>query len=81
MNLDDLSYNKKAVIAYTDLGQHHDMEISRKKGILYFNIDESLGFKFAKNETDKKRHVIETGDLVRIVSNGEQGFVFNLSRE
>lgn len=88
--LDYCTPNKKGVVAYTDLGEHHDMEISRKKRILYLNTKDSLGPQFFRGiikymrklpiESDE-RFPIETGEIIRIVSDGEMGFVFNLSRK
>jgi len=83
-NIDYDTTNKRAVIAYTDLGKHHDLEIARKKGLLYLNCQACLNHAVynAKEpifEEDKKAPV-ETGEMVRVVSDGERGFVYNLSR-
>ena len=76
--LDELTPNKKAVVAYTDLGHHHDMEVSRKKGILYVNARNSLTMGFYAADHFEERAPIETGDIVRVVSDGERGFVFKI---
>jgi len=78
-HLDRFTPNKMAVVAYTDLGKHHNMEISRKKNILYLNVQHSLGLQFYETANYGTRPPIETGERVRVVSNGERGIVFNLS--
>ncbi len=80
-HLDNWTPNKRAVVAYTDLGEHHDMEVSRKKGILYLNAKDSLSQPFYRGREHKHRYPIETGERLRVVSDGEKGFIFNLSRE
>ena len=80
-HLDNWTPNKRAVVAYTDLGEHHDMEVSRKKGILYFNAKNSLSHPFYRGGEHEHRYPIETGERLRVVSDGEKGFIFNLSRE
>ena len=78
--LDDLTPNKKGVVAYSELGKHHDMEIARKKGTLYLNFEDSLGMQFFRGREYGQRFPIETGEIARVVSDGEEGFLFNLSR-
>ena len=80
-HLDNWTPNKRAVVAYTDLGEHHDMEVSRKKGILYFNAKNSLSHPFYRGGEHEHRYPIETGERLRVVSDGEKGFIFNLSRK
>jgi hypothetical protein len=78
-SLDKWTQNKKAVIAYTDLGDLHDMEISRKKNILYLNVKSSLGMVFYLSSINyDEKPPVKTGDRLRIVSDGEKGFVFKL---
>lgn len=79
-SLDERTPNKKAVVAYRDLGRYHDMEISRKKGILYLNANDSLSDAFSRFR-ESGRLPINTGEKVRVVSDGERGFIYNLSRE
>jgi hypothetical protein len=79
-SLDMITSNKRAVIAYTFYGKHHDMEISRKKGILYLNVRDSLSEAFHKSRAFGWKGPIETGDIVRATSDGGSGYVFNLSR-
>jgi len=79
--LDEITPNKTSVIAYTDLGHHHDMEISRAKGILYLNTNAQLGQRFYVAGLGEGRAPIETGETLRVMSNGEKGFVFNLTRK
>ncbi len=78
--LDNWTPNKKGVVAYTHLGKHHDMEVSRKKGILYLNTKDSLSQQFYRGREYDQRYPIETGEKVRVVSDGVRGFLFNLSR-
>lgn len=79
--IDSATPHKKAVIVYTDLGEHHDFEIARKKGLLYLNCYESLKHLFPYGGAAILREVpIKTGETVRVMSDGEKGFVFNLSR-
>ena len=67
------SPHKKAVVAYCTYGMHHDLELMRKAGMLYVNVN-SISF------GTSRRSEIQTGDTVRVVSDGLQAFVFNLSR-
>ena len=80
-HLDNWTPNKRAVVAYTDLGEYHDMEVSRKKGILYLNAKDSLSQPFYRGREHEHRYPIETGERLRVVSDGEKGFILNLSRE
>lgn len=65
---------------YGELGKRHDYEIARKKGLLYLNCKDCLHMGFYSAREDNKKAPIETGEKVRVVSDGEKGFVFNLSR-
>lgn len=79
-NIDEITSNKKAVIAYTDLGRHHDREISRKRGLLYVNTRNSnLDQLFFQAENKSSEWPIKTGDKLRVVSDGIRGLVFRLS--
>ena len=57
------------------------MEISRAKGILYLNTNAQLGQRFYVAGLGEGRAPIETGETLRVMSNGEKGFVFNLTRK
>jgi hypothetical protein len=86
-DLDEVTPNKKAVVAYSDLGWHHDYEIARAKGILYlgFDIHDALnegrieGSRFLRYDLDEP--LIRDGDTLRVVGDGLQGFVYNLSKK
>ncbi len=78
-SIDEITKNKRAVVAYTPIGRHHDMEISRKRGILYVNSwDSHFGHKFYDAEQGYAEYPIKTGDKVRVVSDGIKGSVFRL---
>ncbi len=78
VSIDSITPNKKAVIAYYDTGIHHDMEIARKDGILYININRNeLADKFKLRPFEPVNNLIETGETVRVVSDGTFGYVFN----
>ncbi len=47
---------------------------------LYLNTDVPLSLQFTISEEYKQKYPIETGEMVRILSDGEEGFLFNLSR-
>lgn len=81
-SMDEATPGKKAVIAYTDLGRHHDLELARKRGILYLNAEGPLHYLLSQERRRllHAREPIETGETIRIVSDGVRGFVFNLSR-
>ena len=74
-NYDEVTPHKKAVVAVSDLGQHHDLDIAREKNLLYLGTDlvdmrleHSQGINF----------MVKTGDRVRVVSDGIVGFLYNL---
>ncbi|MEK6967413.1 MAG: PEP/pyruvate-binding domain-containing protein [Nanoarchaeota archaeon] len=79
-NIDEISPHKKAVVAYQELGEHHDFEIARAKGLLYLNCHDLLSFPFFRARRREVTPPIKTGETVRVVSDGAQGYVFNLSR-
>ena len=78
-NLDRVTPHKKAVVAYYDLGQHHDMEIARKSDLLYLNCKDCLSHAFYEAQRYRRPPPILTHDRIRVVSDGLKGFVFNLS--
>lgn len=80
--IDSMTPNKKAVVAYSGLGQHHDMELARKRGILYLNCDDvlSTSFNTAGQRKNLREEPIKTGDTIRLVSDGVRGFVYNLPK-
>ena len=92
--IDSITPNKKAILAYDKMGDDHGFEISRKKGILYLNCHETLSESFrsvGKSQDFRDMMVkaklligrdepIKTGDTIRLVSDGARGFVYNLSR-
>lgn len=80
--IDSITPNKRGIIAYSNLGEHHDMEIARKRGIIYLNCNDALSISFRKAGKRKiwKPEPIKTGDIIRLVSDGIKGFVYNLSR-
>lgn len=80
--IDSMTPNKRGILAYTGLGKHHDMEIARKRGLIYLNCDDALSASFRR--AGERKHLgkepIKTGDKIRLVSDGVKGFVYNLSR-
>jgi len=82
-NIDSSSPNKKAVVAYSDLGRHHDFELARTSGILYlgFGLQTRINVNTLINCTEyDEKPLIKTGDKIRVVSDGISGFVYNLSK-
>ncbi len=85
-HFDEYTIHKKAVLAYTDLGERHDFEVAREKRILYLNCAACLtqGFyhiKYGGVGHYKEKMPIKTGETIRVVSDGVKGLVFNLSRK
>lgn len=79
--LDRITPSKKAVVAYTDLGVHHDFEIARKKDILYLGFGDNNAVHFSfEDEISLRENPIKTGEEIRVVSDGLEGFLYNLSR-
>ena len=74
-NNDKATPNKKAVVAVSNLGQHHDLDISREKNILYLGTN--LVDMRMKNHKGIQ-YVVKTGDKVRVVSDGMIGFLYNV---
>ncbi len=81
-SIDEITKNKRAVVAYKDLGVHHDFEIARKKGILYLNCKDSLQmgfFEFQDNLPEcRPEPPIKTGDRLRVTSDGITGWVYKI---
>ena len=46
----------------------------------YLNANNSLQHAFYSSSNKESRAPIETNEIVRVVSDGERGFVFNISR-
>ncbi len=80
--LDEVTPNKTAVVAYSELGRHHDFDLAREKGLLYlgFGHEESFSELQIKGMLSEKP-IIVTGDRLRVVSDGVQGFVYKVSGE
>ncbi len=81
--LDSATRNKKGAVAYSDMGRDHDFDLARNKGFLYLgfgNEDAFSGTDIDRKNSGAKKQIIVTGDQIRIVSDGVQGFVYNLSR-
>ncbi len=79
--IDSMTPNKKGILAYSTLGKHHDMEIARKRGLVYLNCGDVLSTNFRRaGERKQRKEPIKTGDQIRLVSDGVKGFVYNLSR-
>ena len=82
--INPLTPNKKAAVVCCDAiggsrAEGHDWDIARQKNLLYFLIpDLSLRFYMEKEE---KRRFIETGDIVRIVSDGVKGLVYEVEKQ
>jgi hypothetical protein len=73
-NYDEITPHKKAVVAVSDLGQHHDLDIARENDLLY------LGTGLVDMRVKHNRgipHMVKTGDMVRVVSDGIAGFLYN----
>ncbi|MDE1833722.1 MAG: hypothetical protein KGH64_00130 [Candidatus Micrarchaeota archaeon] len=72
-SIDRATPNKKAVISYTGLDTHHDLEVARDKGILY------LGVTAEEPTLTNVASVVSTGDAIHVVSDGVHGFVYTLT--
>jgi hypothetical protein len=81
--IDSRTPNKSAVVAFTSAGRYHDLELAGTRGILYLGFGDSLH----ANNTDfglsdsflERKPQVRTGDTVRVVSDGVNGYVYNLS--
>lgn len=80
-SLDAITQNARAVVAYEFHAKHHDLELARKREIVYLNASSTISRYYHGPEDNGRVHPIRTGETVRVVSDGEQGFVYNLSRE
>lgn len=81
--LDGITSNKIAVVSYSYIGRHHDFDLARSKGLLYLGFgstNESFTPNDIKGNRYDERRIIITGDILRVVSDGVEGFIYNLSR-
>lgn len=79
LEFDPMTPNKKATVAYNDLGSHHDFEVARKKGLLYLLCAPSLWMTYHRSGYEGEGEPpIKTGDKLRVISDGEKGYIFKL---
>jgi len=69
---DSVTPHKKAVVAGDDLGRRHDLDIARKKNLLY------LGAKGFSHDIIHNHVQIETGDILRLISDGTKGLLYRV---
>lgn len=80
MDIDYITPNKKAVIGYEDAFYNdHDFEIARIKELLYlgFGSERAIDSCNVRGGGGQKP-LIETGDTLRVVSDGIRGFVYKI---
>ncbi len=71
---DSVTPNKKAVIAASNLGRHHDLDIAREKGILY------LGLENLYLDLSLQKVNLKTGDTVRLISDGIEALLYKINK-
>ncbi|HIH24329.1 TPA: hypothetical protein HA251_04815 [Candidatus Woesearchaeota archaeon] len=69
---DECTPHKRAVIAGCKIGRHHDMDVARQKGLLY------LGTETVITHAKWRGEGINTGDVLRVVSDGTRGLVYRV---